>query len=195
VGDGTSVSGSRPIYAQLATGTRQHAAPCSPARRACRVVPFRAADRHASRLLVASGAVSQLAAPASAATAAAEGVQHLADRLLGMYVLADVNASAAAAGTAEAPTRAGGWFEPLADALESVLKVLQTGLDQVHVPYSYGYSIILLTLFVKVITYPLAKQQVTAAPAAACRWPWRNSAAACVHGPIMPAAGACTHVL
>ena len=136
----------------------------------CRVVPLRAANRHASRLLVATGAVSQLSASSSAAASAAtEGTQHLADRLLGMYVLADVNAAAAA--STSAPTRAGGWFAPLADALESVLKVVQTGLDQVHVPYSYGYSIILLTLFVKLVTYPLAKQQVPTAGATAGRTP------------------------
>ena len=35
----------------------------------------------------------------------------------------------------------------------------QSGLDAVHVPYSYGYSIILLTLLVKAATFPLTKQQ------------------------------------
>jgi len=37
---------------------------------------------------------------------------------------------------------------------------MQDGLDKVHCPYSYGYSIILLTLLVKVVTFPLTKQQV-----------------------------------
>ena len=37
---------------------------------------------------------------------------------------------------------------------------MQVGLDKVHCPYSYGYSIILLTLLVKVVTFPLTKQQV-----------------------------------
>ncbi|PNH07484.1 Inner membrane ALBINO3-like protein 1, chloroplastic [Tetrabaena socialis] len=88
-------------------------------------------------------------------------------RLGAMYVLADASASTAAASTAlatapDAPaaaTRAGGWVAPLADSLEQVLYFLQEGLDKLHVPYSYGYSIILLTLIVKIVTYPLTKQQ------------------------------------
>ncbi|KAG2429262.1 hypothetical protein HXX76_011031 [Chlamydomonas incerta] len=88
-----------------------------------------------------------------------------------MYVLADASVSTAAAATAvdsaavAAPQRAGGWVAPLADALEQVLYALQEGLDKLHVPYSYGYSIILLTLIVKLITYPLTKQQVESAMA------------------------------
>ena len=54
----------------------------------------------------------------------------------------------------------GGLLAPLSDGLESVLKLLQTGLDTIHVPYSYGWSIILLTLLVKVATYPFLKKQV-----------------------------------
>lgn len=38
---------------------------------------------------------------------------------------------------------------------------MQDGLDKVHVPYSYGYSIILLTLIVKLVTFPLTKQQAS----------------------------------
>ena len=51
-------------------------------------------------------------------------------------------------------------MEPLADGLETILKFLQTGLDTAHVPYSYGFSIILLTVLVKIITFPLTKSQV-----------------------------------
>ena len=54
----------------------------------------------------------------------------------------------------------GGWLAPLTNSLEELLRFLQTGLDALHVPYSYGYSIILLTLIVKTLTYPLTKQQV-----------------------------------
>ncbi|GFR43116.1 hypothetical protein Agub_g4118 [Astrephomene gubernaculifera] len=86
------------------------------------------------------------------------------------YTLAGASESTASAVTVAAtvrdhPTvqRAGGWVSPLADALEQVLYLLQEGLDKVHVPYSYGYSIILLTLFVKIATFPLTKQQVESA--------------------------------
>lgn len=56
----------------------------------------------------------------------------------------------------------GGWLAPLTDSLEFLLKNFQTALDTLHVPYSYGFSIILLTLLVKAATYPLTKQQVRA---------------------------------
>jgi len=39
-------------------------------------------------------------------------------------------------------------------------QVLDSGLESANVPYSYGFSIILLTLLVKIATFPLSKQQV-----------------------------------
>ena len=39
-------------------------------------------------------------------------------------------------------------------------QVLDGGLVSAGVPYSYGFSIILLTLLVKLATYPLSKKQV-----------------------------------
>lgn len=62
-----------------------------------------------------------------------------------------------AASTAATKT---GPFTFIADGLEAVLKVIDSGLETVHVPYSYGFSIILLTVLVKVLTFPLSKQQV-----------------------------------
>ncbi|MBA0881940.1 hypothetical protein Goshw_012385 [Gossypium schwendimanii] len=44
--------------------------------------------------------------------------------------------------------------------MEFVLKVLKDGLSTLHVPYAYGFAIILLTVLVKVATFPLTKQQV-----------------------------------
>ncbi|XP_012853117.1 PREDICTED: inner membrane protein ALBINO3, chloroplastic-like [Erythranthe guttata] len=44
--------------------------------------------------------------------------------------------------------------------MEVVLKVLKDGFAAVHVSYSYGFAIILLTILVKVATFPLTKQQV-----------------------------------
>lgn len=40
-------------------------------------------------------------------------------------------------------------------------QVLKDGLSAVHVPYAYGFAIILLTIIVKVATFPLTKQQVS----------------------------------
>lgn len=44
---------------------------------------------------------------------------------------------------------------------EIVFQVLKDGLSAVHIPYSYGFAIILLTVIVKVATLPLTKQQVS----------------------------------
>ena len=44
------------------------------------------------------------------------------------------------------------------------LQFLKDGLMKLHVPYSYGFAIILLTLIVKLATYPLTKQQVSVLP-------------------------------
>ena len=53
-----------------------------------------------------------------------------------------------------------GWLAPISNALEYALSSMQAGLDHLHVPYSYGWSIILLTLFTKVLTFPFTKIQV-----------------------------------
>lgn len=53
-----------------------------------------------------------------------------------------------------------GWFGWLADGFEAILKVLDSGLEKLNVPYSYGFAIILLTVMVKVATFPLSKAQV-----------------------------------
>ncbi|KAI0498292.1 hypothetical protein KFK09_021533 [Dendrobium nobile] len=61
---------------------------------------------------------------------------------------------------AAAAQKNGGWFGFISDAMEVVLKVLKDGLSAVHVPYAYGFAIILLTVIVKAATFPLTKKQV-----------------------------------
>ncbi|KAK4492044.1 hypothetical protein RD792_002834 [Penstemon davidsonii] len=82
-----------------------------------------------------------------------------------LYTLADAAVAADPAGVASSDSAAaaqknGGWFGFISDAMEVVLKVLKDGLSTVHVPYAYGFAIILLTVLVKVATFPLTKQQV-----------------------------------
>ncbi|KAK9755209.1 hypothetical protein RND81_01G009700 [Saponaria officinalis] len=74
------------------------------------------------------------------------------------YTLAD--AAVSASPDAAAAPKSGGWFGFISDAMEVVLKVLKDGLSALHVPYSYGFAIILLTVVVKLATLPLTKQQV-----------------------------------
>ncbi|XP_073291734.1 inner membrane protein ALBINO3, chloroplastic-like isoform X1 [Primulina huaijiensis] len=80
-----------------------------------------------------------------------------------LYTIADaavVPADGSIASDSAAAQKNGGWFGFISEAMEAVLKVLKDGLTAVHVPYSYGFAIILLTIIVKVATLPLTKKQV-----------------------------------
>lgn len=56
-----------------------------------------------------------------------------------------------------------GLLTPLVAGLEFVLRNIQIQLDRLNVPYSYGWSIVSLTAFVKLLTFPLTKQQIESA--------------------------------
>ena len=43
-------------------------------------------------------------------------------------------------------------------------QTLDSGLYALHVPYSYGFAIILLTVLVKALTFPLSRKQVRPHP-------------------------------
>ncbi|GKV50186.1 hypothetical protein SLEP1_g56899 [Rubroshorea leprosula] len=77
-----------------------------------------------------------------------------------LYTLADAAVAVDSAANDAAPQKNGGWFGFISDSMESVLKVLKGGLEALHIPYAYGFAIILLTVIVKVATFPLTKQQV-----------------------------------
>ncbi|KAJ4843857.1 Inner membrane protein PPF-1, chloroplastic [Turnera subulata] len=81
-----------------------------------------------------------------------------------LYTLADAavagGGAEATADSAAAAQKNGGWFGFISDSMEFVLKILKDGLSAVHVPYAYGFAIILLTVIVKAATLPLTKQQV-----------------------------------
>ncbi|XP_058081587.1 uncharacterized protein LOC131229610 isoform X2 [Magnolia sinica] len=49
--------------------------------------------------------------------------------------------------------------EDFADSKCAIVTVLKDGLATLHVPYAYGFAIILLTVIVKVATLPLTKKQ------------------------------------
>ncbi|KAJ8770970.1 hypothetical protein K2173_022871 [Erythroxylum novogranatense] len=84
-----------------------------------------------------------------------------------LYMVADAavavdsgSGGAASSATDASAQKSGGWFGFVSETMEFVLKVLKDGLTAVHVPYAYGFAIILLTIIVKVATLPLTKQQV-----------------------------------
>jgi YidC/Oxa1 family membrane protein insertase len=52
-----------------------------------------------------------------------------------------------------------GWLAPISNGLNYSLTQIQIGLDQLHVPYSYGWAIIVLTVGTKILTFPFTKVQ------------------------------------
>ncbi len=82
-----------------------------------------------------------------------------------LAVLADATAVVTsdltqAAVDADVPQKSGGFMSIFADSFEAFLKVIDSSLTGMNVPYSYGFSIIVLTLLVKLATYPLSAKQV-----------------------------------
>ncbi|BDA47392.1 Inner membrane protein PPF-1, chloroplastic [Coccomyxa sp. Obi] len=101
--------------------------------------------------------VSLMTVADTAASSAAQAVGEKAAEAVTSSATAVQSATDAAA---EVVQRDNGWFGFFTGPFETVLKVLDSGLDKLHVPYSYGFSIILLTIFVKALTFPLSKKQV-----------------------------------
>lgn len=108
-----------------------------------------------------------LARPRALALAAARAPGGVAGVEAFLYTVADAAVSASpevvqggGGGTKEA---AGDWLSGITNSMETVLKVLKDGLSALHVPYPYGFAIILLTVLVKAATFPLTKKQVESA--------------------------------
>ncbi|XP_023001985.1 ALBINO3-like protein 1, chloroplastic [Cucurbita maxima] len=85
-----------------------------------------------------------------------------AERVL--YTIADAAVSASPEDMTTAK-QTEDWFTGITNYMESVLKILENGLSTLHVPYAYGFAIILLTVLVKAATFPLTKKQVESAMA------------------------------
>ena len=125
------------------------------------------AVHEAARLLytLADNAAAAGDAAAAIADAAAAMDAAAAGDAAAAAAAAAADAAAAAPAAAEAPVEliksAGpGPLTPIANFLEGTLKTLDAGLEALHVPYSYGFAIILLTCIVKAVTFPLSKQQI-----------------------------------
>ncbi|CAK9312406.1 unnamed protein product [Citrullus colocynthis] len=81
-----------------------------------------------------------------------------------LYTIADAAVSASPENVTTAK-QTDDWFTGITNYMESVLKILKDGLSTLHVPYAYGFAIILLTVLVKAATFPLTKKQVESAMA------------------------------
>ncbi|KAG4975384.1 hypothetical protein JHK87_032205 [Glycine soja] len=98
----------------------------------------------------------------------AEGVlRELFGRAEGLlYTIADAAVSSSSSSSSDtvaasyAAKQSNDWLSGIANYMETVLKVLKDGLSALHVPYAYGFAIILLTVLVKAATFPLTKKQV-----------------------------------
>ncbi|KAI5084324.1 hypothetical protein GOP47_0000493 [Adiantum capillus-veneris] len=102
-----------------------------------------------------------LSSPHCAAVETAAGMRDCASPNQPLHLLnadAAVSTDASVADTVQTTNR--DWLSGLTDGLEGILKVLKDGLQALHVPYSYGFAIILLTICVKAATFPLSKKQV-----------------------------------
>ncbi|KAI3817498.1 hypothetical protein L1987_11290 [Smallanthus sonchifolius] len=98
-----------------------------------------------------------------------ENFRDLIDRAEGLlYTIADavVAATPDSGITTNATTKqSNDWLSGITNYMETVLKFLKNGLSTLHVPYAYGFAIILLTVLVKAATFPLSKKQVESAMA------------------------------
>ncbi|XP_057776843.1 ALBINO3-like protein 1, chloroplastic isoform X2 [Salvia miltiorrhiza] len=98
-----------------------------------------------------------------------ENAEFLIKDLLGrveglLYTVADADVTSPDAVDAVSTTKQNSdWLSGITNAMELVLKVLKDGLSTLHVPYAYGFAIILLTILVKAATFPLTKKQVESA--------------------------------
>ncbi|KAL0336042.1 UNVERIFIED_CONTAM: ALBINO3-like protein 1, chloroplastic, partial [Sesamum radiatum] len=95
-----------------------------------------------------------------------------------LYTVADAAVASSDKVDAVATTKQNNsdWLSGITNGMEVVLKfeivafsvnmqVLKNGLSTLHVPYAYGFAIILLTVLVKAATFPLTKKQVESAMA------------------------------
>ncbi|XP_057949422.1 ALBINO3-like protein 1, chloroplastic [Malania oleifera] len=98
-----------------------------------------------------------------------DSAEAIARELLGraesfLFTVADAAVSTSD-GVTGATKQNSDWLSGISTSMENVLKVLKDGLSALHVPYAYGFAIILLTVIVKAATFPLTKKQVESAMA------------------------------
>ncbi|XP_076943429.1 ALBINO3-like protein 1, chloroplastic [Bidens hawaiensis] len=99
-----------------------------------------------------------------------ENLRELVGRAEGLlYTIADAVVAASneagVGGDNVGTKQSSDWLSGITNYMETVLKFLKNGLSTLHVPYAYGFAIILLTVLVKAATFPLSKKQVESAMA------------------------------
>jgi len=84
----------------------------------------------------------------------------VADAAVQSGVAAAPELDAAAKAAEQLAANKTGFLGGIANLLEGLLEGIDGVLAAAHVPYSYGFSIIVLTLLVKAATFPLSKKQI-----------------------------------
>ncbi|KAF5830652.1 60Kd inner membrane protein-domain-containing protein [Dunaliella salina] len=126
----------------------------------------RGLGRLPSRKPVAVRALLEIDQSSAAANSAVDVFTHHFNQLASVAEDAAIQTAAAASSSGAAPAaeaakdNGAGPFDGLALVFESLLEALDSVLEKVHVPYSYGFAIILLTVIVKVAAFPLTQKQV-----------------------------------
>ena len=109
-------------------------------------------------------------APRPDAQPARRRVKWIAAELAALATTLSYSAPALAAVDLAAPANAAkavdnGWLNPIVNSLNFVLGNVEDVYEKLGVPDAYGWSIVSLTLIVKLLTLPLTKKQVESAMA------------------------------
>ncbi|KAK9823479.1 hypothetical protein WJX72_003029 [[Myrmecia] bisecta] len=130
---------------------QRQAVPGRPCQAACRIqAVLPGAEGHVQE------AVNAVQHVVASAPAQLDQLSQHASSLL--FTLADAAPDVPA--VASTSSNSGGFLQPLTGFFEQFLAFLDTGLEKIGAPYSYGFAIILLTFIVKAATFPLTKKQV-----------------------------------
>ena len=116
----------------------------------------------ASSSILLSDAVDAASDIASSTAAVVDSVSSATDAITNAAVSTTVDAVTNSADVVDAATKTTdyGWFGFLTIPIEGLLKVIHSLISATGTPNSWGVSIIVLTLFIKLVTFPLTKTQL-----------------------------------
>jgi hypothetical protein len=138
------------VALRLSAGTRGQAGRSG-------LLPVRPAVRRHRRVALRASVASLDADTTQAARGVSQLLFALGDAA-GVSPGPEVDAAAKAA--EQLANNKSGFLGGIANLLEGLLEGIDSVLAAAHVPYSYGFSIIVLTLLVKAATFPLSKKQI-----------------------------------
>ena len=139
------------VALRLSAGTRGQAGRSG-------LLPARPAVRRHRRIALRASVASLDADPTQTARGVSQLLATLGDAAGVSPGTPEVDAAVKAA--EQLANNKSGFLGGIANLLEGLLEGIDSVLSAAHVPYSYGFSIIVLTLLVKAATFPLSKKQI-----------------------------------